>query len=146
MRITTLCTAMFLLGFSTLSRAQPTTRPTTLPSKVFNFNDLVKETTQVGERRQVTRIGTATLDELEMHITTVNPGNWAHPPHRHPHEEIILIREGTMEAMINDKTYPMPTGSILFIAPNDLHGVHNIGTVPATYFVITYKTPKTGKE
>jgi len=123
----------------------PTSRPTTLPSGVFNWNELTAQTTPAGERRTLTQLPTATLDQLEMHITTLNPGQQAHAPHRHPHEELILLKEGTLEAMINDRLIPMPSGSVLFIAPNDLHVVRNVGTTPATYFVVTWKTPRTEK-
>ncbi|HSV15474.1 MAG TPA: cupin domain-containing protein [Tepidisphaeraceae bacterium] len=122
-----------------------TTRPTTLPSQVFNWNEMAAKTTAAGERRALTQLPTATLDELEMHITTLNPGQQAHAPHRHPHEELILLKEGTLEAMINDQLIPMPAGSVLFIAPNDLHVVKNVGTTPATYFIVTWKTPLTEK-
>jgi hypothetical protein len=35
----------------------------------------------------------------------------------------------------------MTPGSILFLAPNDLHGVTNVGDGPATYFVIKWFPP-----
>ena len=101
------------------------------------------QASQSGEKRQLFRTPTATLDELEVHITTLNPGQRAHPPHRHPHEEMMFLKEGTLEALVNDQKIPMPTGSILFVAPNDLHNVTNVGTTQATYFVVTWRTPKT---
>ena len=114
-----------------------------LASGVYDWNAIPMQTTATGQRRQFLRGATATLDELAMHATTLNPGQQAHAPHRHPHEEMILLKEGTLEALVNDRTIPMPAGSVLFIAPNDLHGVRNAGATPATYFVITWRTPKT---
>ena len=124
--------------------SEPTARPTTLPSSVFSFADLPIKSAKFGEQRQVLRSATATLDELEVHITTLQPGQRAHLPHRHPHEEMMMLKEGTLEATVNDRTIPMAVGSILFVAPNDLHGLLNVGTTPATYFVITWRTPRTG--
>ena len=123
-----------------------TAGPTTLPSGVFNFDALKVETTKSGERRSVCQQATATLDQLEVHITTLKPGEQSHPPHRHPHEEMMLLKEGTLEAFVNGEHIPMPTGSVLFLAPNDLHNVRNVGTTPATYFVVTWRTPLTGPE
>ena len=42
---------------------------------------------------------TATLDELEMHITTLNPGQSSHAPHQHPNEELVIVRQGTVESL-----------------------------------------------
>src|SRR5689334_4217583 len=75
--------------------------PTTLPSGVFNFDELTVQSTASGEKRQVTQMATATLDQLEVHITTLDPGKESHPPHRHPHEEMMLLKEGTLEAFVN---------------------------------------------
>jgi quercetin dioxygenase-like cupin family protein len=121
-------------------------QPAALESGVYNWNELAVQTTKSGQRRQVFISPTATLDQLEVHVTTLNPGEEAHAPHRHPHEEMMLLKEGTLQAMINDKLIPMPTGSILFVAPNDLHVVKNVGTTQATYFVLTWRTPRTGAE
>jgi quercetin dioxygenase-like cupin family protein len=137
--------------FSTLSAARAadnptagaTTRPTTLPSAVLNWNEMDVKSTAVGGRRQLLQAATATLDQLEVHITTLKPGEQAHAPHRHPHEELIMLKDGTLEALLNDQRIPMPTGSVLFIAPNDLHMVKNVGSTPATYFVVTWRTPLT---
>jgi len=122
--------------------AQPP-RPLIGPS-VFDYTALPAQKTDVGEIRNVARGPTATLEELEMHITTLRPGQRAHAPHRHPHEEMMFLKEGTLEATVNDQKIPMTTGSVLFVAPNDLHGLLNNGTTDATYFVLTWKTPKTG--
>ena len=126
--------------------AAATTEPAVLQSGVYNWNEIPVQTTKSGQRRQVFISPTATLDQLEVHITTLNPGEEAHAPHRHPHEEMMLLKEGTLQAMINDKLIPMPTGSVLIVAPNDLHVVKNVGTTPATYFVVTWRTPRTGAE
>src|SRR4051812_19015416 len=127
-----------------MQTSAPASQPALAQSQVFDWNAMKVVSAQSGEKRQLLRSPTATLDELEMHITTLNPGQRSHPPHRHPHEEMMLLKEGTLEALVNDQKIPMPTGSVLFVAPNELHNVTNVGTTPATYFVITWRTPKTG--
>src|SRR5688572_28831848 len=69
-----------------------------LESTVFHWDALKTEPTDVGALRDVVRAPTATLEELEMHITTLNPGVTSHAPHRHPNEELVIVREGTLEA------------------------------------------------
>jgi quercetin dioxygenase-like cupin family protein len=110
-----------------------------LESTVFHWDSLKAKPTDVGALRDVVREKTATLEELEMHITTLNPGVTSHAPHRHPNEELVIVREGTLEAFVNGRTERVGPGSIIFNASNQLHGVRNVGDGPATYHVINWK-------
>jgi quercetin dioxygenase-like cupin family protein len=118
-------------------------RPQTpvMHSRVFDWNSFTVNKTAVGESRSVVRAPTPTLDELEMHITTLNPGQTSHPPHQHPNEELIIIREGTVETLSLGEWKRLGPGSIIFNASNELHGIRNVGTTPATYHVINWTSP-----
>ncbi len=94
-----------------------------------------------GRSRQVLRAPTATLDELELHVTTLPPGQSPHPPHKHPDEEIVIIKEGTVEATVNGQTRRLGPGSVIFQASNEMHGLRNVGDVPAVYHVIKWNSP-----
>ena len=115
-------------------------------SKAFDWNSVAPTKTAVGEVRQFLRAPTATLDELEMHVTTLNPGQTSHAPHQHPNEELIIIREGTVEALIQGTWTRVGPGSIIFNASNDLHGIRNVGTGPTTYHVINWTSPGAKKQ
>jgi quercetin dioxygenase-like cupin family protein len=119
-----------------VSVAQQSTGP--LDSTAWKWEDLQAKKTEVGELRQVVRQRTRTLDELEMHITTLNPHTTSHPPHTHPNEEMVIVREGTLQAHVNGKEVVVGPGSVLFYASMQPHGVKNIGDTPATYFVINW--------
>jgi quercetin dioxygenase-like cupin family protein len=114
--------------------AQTAAKPP-LHSSVFNWSGMKAEPTKVGERRGVFDAPTATLDRLECHITTLNPGESPHPAHRHPEEELMIVKEGTIEEVLNGVTNRVEVGGIIFCASNELHGMKNIGTNRATYFV-----------
>jgi mannose-6-phosphate isomerase-like protein (cupin superfamily) len=116
-----------------------------LHSSAFDFRRLDAQTTKVGERRAVFDAPTVTLDRLECHITTVNPGEEPHAPHQHPEEELMLIKEGTLEAMQNGQKVKVGPGSVLFQASNEFHGVKNVGDTPATYFVVKWWSANTPK-
>jgi quercetin dioxygenase-like cupin family protein len=131
--------AMFVAGGSLalMALAQTPAPPKPkLGSGVFDWNQLVVKPTKVGARRDVFDAPTATLGNLECHVTTVNPGEAPHTPHRHPDEELIVIKEGTLEVMVNGVTRQAGPGSMVFFAANDFHGLRNGGTTPATYYVL----------
>jgi quercetin dioxygenase-like cupin family protein len=107
-------------------------------SCVFNWADLKVIPTKMGARRTVFNNPTPALANFECHITTLNPGESPHPPHRHAAEEMMLIKEGTIEALQSDKTNIVTDGGIIFEASNELHGLRNIGKTPATYYVFSF--------
>jgi quercetin dioxygenase-like cupin family protein len=114
-----------------------------MESAVFHWDSIPAKPTDVGALREFFRTPTATLDELELHVTTLNPGVTSHAPHRHPNEELVIVREGELEAYVNGKTERVGPGSVIFNASNQLHGVRNVGDVPATYHVINWASPGT---
>jgi quercetin dioxygenase-like cupin family protein len=109
---------------------------------VFHWEEMKAVKTEKGEVRSLCKTPTATLDQLEMHVTTLNPGLESHPPHRHVNEELIILREGECETLSDGKWVKVGPGSVVFNASNSLHGFRNIGTVPATYHVINWSPNK----
>ncbi|HWA96203.1 MAG TPA: cupin domain-containing protein [Terracidiphilus sp.] len=109
---------------------------------VFLWQDMKVEKTNVGEVRHLCKAPTATLDQLEMHVSTLNPGLMSHQPHRHVNEELIIIREGECETLSDGKWVKVGPGSVVFNASNSLHAFRNIGTTPATYHVINWSPNK----
>ncbi|MGI4805659.1 MAG: cupin domain-containing protein [Janthinobacterium lividum] len=114
-----------------------------LPSAVFDWNEIKATPTKTGEKRQFFDSPTATLDNLECHVSTLNPGETAHPPHQHPEEELTIVKEGTIEVLVNGELKRAGAGSIIFAAANKLHNIKNVGTTPATYYAIKWKSAKT---
>jgi XRE family transcriptional regulator, regulator of sulfur utilization len=114
--------------------AQTAAKPI-MHSGVFNWNSFKAEMKPTGERRQVFDAPTATLDRFECHITTLNPGEAPHAAHRHPEEEVMIVKEGTIEEVQNGVTNRVEPAGIIFCASNERHGMKNIGTNRATYFV-----------
>jgi XRE family transcriptional regulator, regulator of sulfur utilization len=116
---------------------------TVMSSKVFDWNSLTDKPNATGSVRTVCSTPTATLENLEIHISTLNPGMMSHPPHKHPDEELIIVRQGTVETLSNGQWIRVGPGSVIFNGSNQLHGFKNVGTEPAIYHVINFKTAAT---
>ncbi len=117
------------------------TAPTVMGSSIFDWNSFEVKPSKIGFTRKVFQAPTATLDELECHITTLNPGATPHEPHKHPDEEIIIIKEGTVESLVNGQLKRVGPGSIIFQAANQLHSIRNVGDTPAIYHVFKWNSP-----
>jgi quercetin dioxygenase-like cupin family protein len=139
---------MFVALFAavvTLGAVAARTQTSVMRSSLFEWSAVPEKQTDVGALRQFFRSPTATLDELELHVTTLKPGLSSHPPHKHPNEELVIIKEGTVEALVGGELRKAGPGSVIFNASNELHSLKNIGTTPATYHVINWRSPSSQK-
>jgi len=117
-----------------------------LGATAFDWNSMAVKDTDVGQLRSVVRAPTATLNELEIHVTTLKAGASSHAPHKHPNEELVIIKEGTLEALVNGEYKRVGPGSLIFNASNQLHSIRNVGDGPATYHVINWTSATTPKQ
>ena len=107
-----------------------------LPTAMHPFERLPVHTSSTAVTRAVLKGKLATGESVEVHETTLPPGAAPHPPHRHTHSEMWLIREGTVDITVNDLPTRLGPGSVGFVSSNDEHGIKNVGLVPAVYFVV----------
>jgi XRE family transcriptional regulator, regulator of sulfur utilization len=98
-----------------------------------------------GAVRSVARTPTPTLDELEIHISMLQPGKSPHAPHQHAQEELLIVKEGTLDTFQSGATRRVGPGSIIFQASNEPHNVTNVGNTPALYYVIAWTAPSRTK-
>jgi quercetin dioxygenase-like cupin family protein len=107
----------------------------------IDWQDVPAQQEEVRTVRQFMRAPTATLDELELHVTTLPAGATSHAPHRHPNEELVIVKEGRVEVLVDGKMKQVGPGSVVFNASNQMHSLRNIGPGPATYHVINWTSP-----
>jgi quercetin dioxygenase-like cupin family protein len=138
-RVVALATACVVLALGSVAR----TAPPVLTSAAFEWSAMKAEPTEAGEVRRVFRNPTATLDEIECHITTLKAGAGSHPPHVHANEEVLIVREGNVEAFYKGAWHPAGPGSVIFLTGTDPHGIRNAGTTTATYHVLAWRSPGT---
>jgi quercetin dioxygenase-like cupin family protein len=134
---------------ATQAQEKSTMNPTNSPklaSTVFDWEKMKVDTTTNGVRRTVFDAPTTTLDKIHCHITTLNPGQNSGAPRLHLQEEVIVIKEGLVEATADGHKQTVGPGSVIFFAANAVTCLRNAGDGPATYTVINYYTPLTPKQ
>jgi quercetin dioxygenase-like cupin family protein len=114
-----------------------------LRSTAWDWKSLPAQETKVGQVRRVVDAPTPTLERLEMHVTTLRPGETSHAPHKHPEEELIVVKEGTVLSLVGGQEHRLGPGSVILQASNELHSIRNVGDTPATYHVILWRSAAT---
>ncbi len=141
--------ALILAAFSTMLSAQnsESAKPADkMPSTVLPWTSLVPNTpTKNGSRRAVFEQPTATLDKFHLHVSQLNPGENTGALHRHPQEEVIVVKEGTLEVNIDGAKHTAGPGAMIFFSANENENMTNIGSVPAVYYVFQFFTALTPK-
>ena len=144
-----LCSIVFAVLGLTLPAQVAETKPSApakMSSTIFDWEKMQPVPTTNGVRRTLFDAPTATLDKLNCHITTLNPGQASSAaPRHHLQEEIVIVKEGTIEATYDGHFQIVGPGSVIFFASGANTRLRNPGKVPATYTVIYYYTPLTPK-
>jgi quercetin dioxygenase-like cupin family protein len=107
-----------------------------LPSAAFPFENMPVQDSDHAQIRKIVKGRLATGEHIEAHETTLPPNGYPHPPHHHLHSEMWLIREGMVELTINGTAHRLGAGGVGFVHSNEEHGIKNVGTGPATYYVV----------
>ena len=124
----------------TLAAAQMAPAPSkdkpTLASRAYEFEDRpVKVNGQNRSRDEFNGKNHAGIP-LDLHITELGPGQAPHAPHRHLHEEVVMLRTGLMDVTIEGKVTRVTAGSVVYVNSNEEHGWKNPGPERAQYFVM----------
>jgi (S)-ureidoglycine aminohydrolase len=108
-------------------------------SMLINGDSIETKKTERGGRKDFFNRPTSMCEKFEMHVTILNEGLPSHAPHTHAQEEIILLMKGDATMAINNKDYEISTGSVVFLAAGDLHGIRNTGAGQCEYFAFQWK-------
>ena len=94
--------------------------------------------TEKGGTRKFFNRPTKYLFDFEMHVTTLREGIKSHDPHTHPDDEIILIKSGMVEQLINSQPHQFGAGSFVLLNGNDPHGIRNFGKGTCEYYAFRF--------
>jgi len=79
---------------------------------------------------------------LEAHETVIEPGAPPEETRNHLHNEIWLMKAGTVELMADGVKHVMKAGDLGLVVAGGMHSVKNIGTDRASYFVLAVGPPE----
>jgi (S)-ureidoglycine aminohydrolase len=106
---------------------------------LIDWPQMVMKPTAKGESRQIFSRPVAWLEKIDMHATTLNPGEVSHPPHTHRAEEIILLRSGHVQMHIGDQYYKAAGGDLVFLASGVPHALENRSKQRCEYFALQWQ-------
>jgi quercetin dioxygenase-like cupin family protein len=78
-------------------------------------------------------------DRLHIHISEIETGTRAHPPHTHEGVEAFYLLEGEGVLEVEGETYPLRANEAVVLNPAVIHGLVNTGPGKMRYMVIIAK-------
>jgi quercetin dioxygenase-like cupin family protein len=121
------------------AQRQPTAA---LPAKVYHAAQIPYTGDDKKKGRAFFRGAEHSGFNLEAHETILGAGTETHAPHKHEHEEIVIVVEGTAQTFMEGKMEIVEPGSVIHFGSNQMHSLRNAGTTPCRYYVIELR----GKE
>jgi XRE family transcriptional regulator, regulator of sulfur utilization len=136
----TLVTLTLLTTTALAALAQSVAKPKPpLTSTAIDWNSVQPKPNATGSSRAFIDGPTSTLDRLNCHASTLNPGAANHEILTRPDDEVIIVKEGNIEAYVIDKWVRLGPGSVIFNARNAPQAMRNVGDGPATYHVVSFR-------
>lgn len=105
-------------------------------SKVYSSDKIPYTGNDQKKGRRFLYAATHTGFKVEVHETIIGPGLETHPPHKHEHEEFVIVVEGTVEANLDGNKQIAPAGSVVCFGSNQMHNAKNVGSTPCRYYVV----------
>jgi (S)-ureidoglycine aminohydrolase len=106
---------------------------------LLDWTDLQMKKTDKGESRPVFSRPVAWLSKIDMHATTLDPGQISHPQHVHRNEEIILMRSGNVRMHIAGDYRKATAGDVIFLPSGVPHDLENGPDGRCEYFALQWE-------
>jgi (S)-ureidoglycine aminohydrolase len=128
----------YLFAFRSRQSANPDQASAAGSPIVIDWSDLAMKKTDKGESRQIFSCPVTWLSKIDMHATTLDPGQISHPQHMHRAEEIILLRSGHVRMHIADGYQNASAGDLVFLPSGVPHDLENSKTGRTEYFALQW--------
>jgi quercetin dioxygenase-like cupin family protein len=105
---------------------------------VFPLSEMTTTKSLNGATVHHTFIATLKTGEVvDCHQTTLAAGDMPHPEKKHAETMIVMLRDGELDFLMEGKVVrKMVAGDVAYSVPGQLHGLRNVGTTTANYFVV----------
>ena len=112
---------------------------TPLPASIFEHEQrVVRDKPAPMAVKVLFQRATDQLPKLHAHLTTLQPGG-GYEAHADPYDVAIILFSGEVET-VGERVKPL---GVIYYSAGELHGIRNVGTMPATYLVFEFHTPAT---
>jgi XRE family transcriptional regulator, regulator of sulfur utilization len=108
----------------------------TIASKAYSSDQIPYKGDDNKKGRQFFLAATHAGFKIECHETVLGPGLETHPPHKHEHEEIMIVVAGAVEANLDGVKQTVPAGSVVVFGSNQMHNARNAGAIPSRYYIV----------
>jgi XRE family transcriptional regulator, regulator of sulfur utilization len=125
-----------LPGLAAGAAAQQPAAVETMTSKAYSSDQIPYKGDDKKKGRQFFLAATHGGFKVECHETVLGPGLETHPPHKHEHEEIMIVVAGTVEANMDGVKQTVPAGSVVVFGSNQMHNARNAGATPSRYYIV----------
>ena len=115
---------------------EPNPKPTKLPTRIYHSDQIPYKGDETKKARRFLYGSEHSGFNLEVHETILGPGVETHPPHRHVHDELMIVVEGTLEMNFDGRKERAEAGSVIHSGSNEMHNARNAGSGPCRYYVI----------
>ena len=109
------------------------------PPVLLDWSELSVKKTDKGESRPIFSRPVAWLTRIDMHATTLDPGQISHPQHVHRNEEIILMRSGHVPMHIGEGYQKAAGGDVVYLASGVPHDLENGDEGRCEYFALQWE-------
>jgi (S)-ureidoglycine aminohydrolase len=129
-----------LLALSLLVTLRIVAQQDTLRSGVYSWSKAKVQTGKM-QQRKVLQGSTLDLAEIEIHTSTLLPGESNHPLKANMEgEELMIIKEGNVRATVENQTKMLGPGGLILLLAGDKQSFTNTSDKPVTYYVIVFKS------
>ena len=106
-----------------------------LQASIFEY-DIGLAATKPMVQKLLFQQATHSLGKLHAHLTTLQPGA-GYAPHADAYDVAIIVLSGEVET-VGERVAPL---GLIYYSAGELHGMKNVGNVPAIYLVFEFHSP-----
>jgi len=113
-------------------------KPEPFESQIVGWEEARSRVADWGEMRFYFTGETSATKDVLVAAAVVEPGKAVHRAHRHPHEEYLILVQGSGTWSLDGKESPAEKGDVLYVEPWVYHGLVNTGDEPLVFAVVRY--------